>query len=361
MPDAPPNPGAPLRVDATVTGAAAESLARIDEAERLGLDRVLVTETAHDPFPLLAVAGQRTARVELGTGVAIAFARTPMTLAYSAWDLQTFTGGRAVIGLGSQVRAHVERRFGMPWSRPAARMREFVLATRAIWRSWQHGERLDFQGEFYRHTVMPAPFNPGPLPHGAPPPRLLVAAVGPRMARAAGEVGDGILCHPLTTPDHLRRNVLPDVYAARQRARDEDAEWTRGPGTFEVCGGVLAAVGRDDRELEAAIAGVRERIAFYASTPGYEAVLEARGWGGLHAELHELSRQGRWAEMGRLVDDEVFDAFAVSGSPTEAAREIDARYRGVLDRVSVVLARRADLRTGLETSVALRALGAQES
>jgi probable F420-dependent oxidoreductase len=346
-----------LRVDATVTGAPAESLARIDEAESLGLDRVLVTETAHDPFPLLAVAGQRTARVELGTGVAIAFARTPMTLAYSAWDLQTFTGGRAVIGLGSQVRAHVERRFGMPWSRPAARMREFVLATRAIWRSWQAGERLEFQGEFYRHTLMPAPFDPGPLPEGAAPPRLLVAAVGPRMARAAGEVGDGILCHPLTTPDHLRRNVLPDVYAARRASSADGAAWAQGE--FEVCGGVLAAVGRDDRELEAAIAGVRERIAFYASTPGYEGVLEARGWGALHTELHGLSRAGRWAEMGRLIDDEVFDAFAVSGSPAQAAREIDARYRGVLDRVSVVLARKADLRTGLGTLLALKALGSE--
>lgn len=347
-----PNRGAPLRLDATVTGAPAEALERIDEAERLGLDRVLMTETAHDPFPLLAAATQRAGRIELGTGVAIAFARTPMTLAHSAWDLQALSGGRAVIGLGSQVEAHVQRRFGMPWGRPAARMREFVLATRAIWRSWQHGERLDFRGEFYRHTLMPAPFNPGPLPHGAP--RLLIAAVGPRMARTAGEVGDGILCHPLTTPEHLRRVVLPAVSEARRSALGEGVEWAGRP--FEVCGGVLAAVGRDERELEQAIAGVRERIAFYASTPGYEAVLEARGWGGLHTELHELSTAGRWAEMGRLIDDEVFDAFAVSGSAAEAAREIDARYRGVLDRVSVVLARGADLRTALDTLVEIRAL-----
>lgn len=348
-----PSRGIPLRADATVTGAPAECLERIGEAEGLGLDRVLVTETAHDPFSLLAAATQRATRIELGTGVAIAFARSPMTLAHSAWDLQALSGGRAVIGLGSQVKAHVERRFGMPWSRPAARMREFVLATRAIWRTWQHGEKLDFQGEFYRHTLMPAPFNPGPLPHGAP--RLLIAAVGPRMARTAGEVADGILCHPLTTPEHLRRVVLPDVFEARRAAQAESADWTNRP--FEVCGGVLAAVGRDDQELEKAISGARERIAFYASTPGYEAVLESHGWADLHTELHALSKAARWAEMGRLIDDEVFGAFAVSGSPQEAAREIDARYRGVLDRVSVVLGRGADLRTGLETLVALRALG----
>jgi hypothetical protein len=175
------------------------------------------------------------------------------------------------------------------------------------------------------------------------------------MACTAAEFGDGILCHPLTTPGHPRRAALPTVFEARRAAHAGGAEWTDRP--FEVCVGVLAAAGRDDREFESAITGVRERIAFHASTPGYEAVLDAHGWGGLHAELHALSKASLWAEMGRLIDDEVFGAFAVSGSPAEAAREIDARFRGVLDRASVVLARGADLRAGLETLVELRALG----
>lgn len=222
----------PLRLDATsAVELSGELAARVDAADS-GVDRLLVTETARDPFQVLAAAAQRTTRVELGTGVAIAFARTPMTLAVSAWDLQRSSGGRAVIGLGSQVRAHIERRYGMPWSRPAARMREFVLATRAIWDAWQHRTKLEVRGEFYHHTLMMAPFDPGPLPHPAPP--VLLAAVGPRMARVAGEVADGIICHPMATPEHLRDQVLPRVFEARRAAEAAGAAWTRRP--FEVCG-----------------------------------------------------------------------------------------------------------------------------
>lgn len=343
----------PLRLDATsAVELSGELAARVDAADS-GVDRLLVTETARDPFQVLAAAAQRTTRVELGTGVAIAFARTPMTLAVSAWDLQRSSGGRAVIGLGSQVRAHIERRYGMPWSRPAARMREFVLATRAIWDAWQHRTKLEVRGEFYHHTLMMAPFDPGPLPHPAPP--VLLAAVGPRMARVAGEVADGIICHPMATPEHLRDQVLPRVFEARRAAEAADAAWTRRP--FEVCGGVLAAVGRTDEELEHAIAGVRERIAFYGSTPGYEAALDARGWHDLHTDLHALSRQSRWPEMAALIDDAVLDAFAVVGTPAQVARAVDGRYRGVLDRVSLALSRKADPAAAYDTIAEIRALG----
>lgn len=341
-----------MKVDATLAGAPADCAALIADAEARSFDRALVTESAHDPFQLLAVAAQRTSRIELGTGVAIAFARSPMTLAYSGWTLHALSGGRAVIGLGSQVRAHVVRRFAMPWSRPAARMREFVLATRAIWECWQDGTKLDFRGAFTTHTLMPQPFNPGPLPYD--PPRLLVAAVGPRMAEAAGSVGDGIICHPFATAGHLRERVLPAVFAARAASERGKAAWTTRP--FEVCGGVLAAVGRTDRELEQAIEGVRERIAFYGATPGYEAVLATLGQSDLHIELHGLSQQNRWQEMGRLVDDDLLHAMAVVGTPAQAARELRVRYDGVLDRVSLALSRRADPVTALETLTELRAL-----
>jgi probable F420-dependent oxidoreductase len=343
----------PLRLDVTFGGRPEEAVAGIEEAERRGVDRALVSETAHDPFQQLAVAASRTPRIELGTGVAIAFSRTPMTLAHSAWDLQRGSGGRAVIGLGSQVAPHITRRYGMPWSSPAARMREFVGATRAIWQSWQTGDRLSFRGDFYTHTLMTPMFDPGPLPQG--PPRVLVAAVGPLMAQVAGEVGDGVICHPLTSAAYLTDRLLPHV----RRARDEAEAKADASGLtlrpFEVAGSVLTATGRTEEELAASVAGIRERIAFYASTPSYRPVLEHHGWGGLHEELHRLSVRGRWQEMGPLVDDEVLDAFAVVGEPAEVARTIGARYRAVLTRVSVSLPGDADPAVAFDVLEHLRA------
>jgi probable F420-dependent oxidoreductase len=327
-----------LRADASVAGAPAEAAALVEEAERRGLERALVTETASDPFQVLAVAAARTKRIQLGTGIAVALARTPMTLAYSAWTLQALSSGRAVIGVGSQVERHIARRFAMPWSRPAARMAEVARATRAIWDAWQDGVPLDFRGEFYTHTHMPGPFNPGPLDGGPPP--LLIAAVGPLMARVAGEVGDGVLCHPLTTPEHLRTRLLPEVSAGRSRAEQAGEPWAMR-GAFEVAGAVFAAVGRGDQEIAAAVQGVRERIAFYAATPAYRAVLDDLGLHDLHERARGLARTGQWQEAARLVDDDVLHTFAVVGTPAEAAREIQARFRGVLDRVSLVAGRRA--------------------
>ncbi|GAA4985434.1 TIGR03617 family F420-dependent LLM class oxidoreductase [Kitasatospora paranensis] len=343
----------PLRLDAIAPEGVGRIVAAAREAENRGLDRFTMSETAHNPFLQLARAADRTASIELATGVAIAFARTPMALAYEAWGLHEASGGRAVIGLGSQVKPHILRRYGMPWDRPVARMKEYVGAVRAIWNSWQTGERLAFRGEFYTHTLMTPVFDPGPVAQGTPP--ILLAGVGPLMTAAAGAVADGLVCHPFSSLPYLTGTVLPGVLAARAKAEAEGAAWTSRP--FEVVGSVLTATGRTEEELAANRVLIRERIAFYASTPAYRGVLDTHGWGGLHEELHRLSVRGRWQEMGELIDDEVFDAFAVAGEPAEAAREIHRRYAGRVTRLSVSGPSEADPDLMLDVLAAVRALG----
>jgi len=344
---------APLRLDATASGGPGQVLAAAREAEERGLDRFTMSETSHNPFIQLARAADRTDSIELATGVAIAFARTPMTLAYEAWGLHEASGGRAVIGLGSQVKPHIVRRFGMPWDRPAARMKEYVAAVRAIWHSWQTGERLAFRGDFYSHTLMTPVFAPDPIAQGTPP--ILLAGVGPLMTATAGAVADGFISHPFTSLEYLTGTVLPGVRAARAKAEAEGAAWTSRP--FEVVGSVLTATGRTEEELAANFVQVRERVAFYASTPAYRGVLEAHGWGELHDELHQLSTRGRWREMGELIDDEVYGTFAVVGEPAEVAREIHRRYAGVVTRLSVSGPEDADPDLMLDVLTAVRALG----
>jgi probable F420-dependent oxidoreductase len=335
-------PAEPLRLDLGI-GTQPDIAKAAVIAERHGIDRVLVPETAQDPFPPLAVAASHTASVEVGTGVAIAFARTPMTLASSAWTLQRMSGGRAAIGLGSQVKAHITRRFGMPWSSPAARMREFVAATRAIWAAWQTGEKLNFRGEFYQHTLMNPLFDPGPIEQGPPP--VLIAAVGPRMAATAGTVGDGVICHPFSTAAYVTERITPVVRDARAEAAGEPWASAR---PFEITGNVFTVTGRTEAEYAANRAGICERLAFYGSTPAYRAVLEHHGWGDLHEDLHQLSLQGRWKEMGGLIDDDVLGVFAVvAEDPATAGRLLRERYTGVYTRVSIALAGESDLELAL--------------
>ncbi|MFI7672381.1 TIGR03617 family F420-dependent LLM class oxidoreductase [Actinophytocola sp. NPDC049390] len=305
--------------DGTAGGSIVEIDAQVRHARRAGLDGVWTTETSRDPFLPLLLAAQRAPGMTIGTAVTVAFARSPMTLAATANDLHAMSGGRFVLGLGSQVAAHITRRFSMPWSAPAARMREFVLALRAIWASWQTGERLHFTGEFYSHTLMPPLFRPEPNPYGTPP--VLVAAVGPRMTRVAAEVADGLLVHSLTSERYLREVTLPLLGERRTG--------------FTVSYPGLVATGADERALTAAIAKVREQIAFYAATPAYRAVMELHGWGDLHTELHRLSRRGDWATMTGLVDDTVLDTFAVVGEPAAAGAEIARRYSGLVDRFAL--------------------------
>jgi probable F420-dependent oxidoreductase len=299
------------------------------DLEARGYAGVWASEADHDPFLPLLTAGLATERLQVGTAIAVAFARSPMTLAMTAHDLQRYTGGRFVLGLGSQVKPHVERRFSMPWSPPVERMREYVAALRAIWGAWQDGTRLRFQGEHYQHTLMTPMFSPQAHEWGAPPVHL--AAVGPGMTRLAGEVADGLLAHGFTTARYLRERTLPvltEGLEAAGRAREDV--------TVSLPGFVVT--GRTDAERAEAAAAVKATIAFYGSTPAYRPVMELHGWDSLADELHALSvgrREDKWTAMRDLVDDEVLETFAVVGDPTEVGPAVRARFDGLVDRFSV--------------------------
>jgi probable F420-dependent oxidoreductase len=311
-----------VKVDATIRGFDLAEVADWSRrCEEIGFDGIWSTETNHDPFFPLVVAAGVTSRVELGTGIALAFPRSPMHLAYAAWDLQALSHGRFVLGLGSQVRAHVTKRFSSEWSRPAARMREIVLAIRAIFEAWDSGEPLQFRGEMYRHVLMPPAFSPGPFPYGRPP--VQIAAVGERMLEVAGEVADGILVHPLQTELYIRETLLPALARGLERGGRER-------GALEVS--LAQFVVTNDEEAEE----VRRRIAFYGSTPAYRHVLDLHGWGDVHEELYRLSRTNGWAEMPAVVTDEVLETVAVvAGSPEEAGRRLGERWKGLVDRVNL--------------------------
>jgi probable F420-dependent oxidoreductase len=295
--------------------------------EKAGYDGGFSFEGRHDPFLPLAVAAQQTERLELMPAIAVAFARNPMLLANLAYDMQLLSKGRFMLGLGSQIRPHIERRFSMPWSRPAARMRELVLAIRAIWASWQEDARLDFRGEFYTHTLMTPVFNPGPNPYGLP--RIFCAGVGPRMTEVVGEVADGFLVHPFHTPEFLRQVTLPALERGLERGG-------RARGDFEIGAQLILALGDDEESLQAAKNGARAQISFYGSTPAYRPVLECHGCGDLQTELHRLSREGRWLEMAGRIDDTLLERIAVVGGRAEAAAKIRARCAGLVDRVSLI-------------------------
>jgi probable F420-dependent oxidoreductase len=303
------------------------------ELEDLGYDRAFSFEAKHDPFVPLAVAGEHTSRIELGTAVAIAFARTPMTLANVAWDLQTVTGGRFVLGLGSQIRPHVEQRFSMPWAPPVDRMRELVLAIRAIWHAWETGERLAFAGEHYTHTRMIPAFDPGPNPYGLP--RILTAGVGPLMTEVAGEVADGFLVHPVNTRRSLQELTLPALARGAARAGRDVAD-------LEVVCVTIVVTGRTEEELARSREAVRQQLAFYGTTPAYRPVFELHGFGDLHPELKALARDGRWVEMAALIPDELIETVAVVGEPHEIAPQLRARLAGISDHVSLVNNRAPD-------------------
>jgi len=295
------------------------------EAEAAGYDGIWSAETSHDPFfPLLLAAGH-TERLELGTGIAVAFPRSPMHMANIGWDLQAYSKGRFILGLGSQIRAHIEKRFSATWSRPASRMRELILAMRAIWSSWQEGTKLDFRGEFYTHTLMTPFFNPGPNPYG--PPKVFLAAVGERMTEVAGEVCDGLLAHAFTTEAYMRDVTIPALERGMAKAGKTRSE-------FEISCPTFVITGTSEQEVEAADKGVRQQIAFYGSTPAYKTVLDKHGWGELQPELNHLSKQGEWVQMGTLITDDVVDAFAVRGEPEDIPKLILARYGDVMDRVT---------------------------
>ena len=315
---------AALKVDVQLSNSVLDAADRGRALESAGVDGAFSFENSHDLFLPLAAASP-VCSLDLFTNVAMAFPRSPMHLAYTAYDLQELSGGRFRLGLGSQVRAHVENRFGSRWGRPVEHMREWVLATKAILWHWQERTPLRFEGEYTRHTLMTPAFNPGPNPHGIPP--ILVGALGPKMNEMAAEVADGILVMPFNSGQHMAERTVPAIKRGLATAgRDRDA--------IEITVEVIVGVGRNDRELEEATR-IRSLLGFYGSTPAYKAVLDVHGWGDLQPELNRLSKQGNWAKMSDLIDDEAMHTLAVHGTPAACAEEIVARFGQWADRVCV--------------------------
>lgn len=291
-------------------------------AEASGYSGITTLENRHDPFLPLAVAATRTQSLELSTGVAIAFLRSPMSTAHIAWDLQTASEGRFVLGLGPQIRAHNERRFSVPWGPPVPRLREYVNALRAIWTAWRGGAPLRFEGEHYRFTLMPPNFMPERSE--LPPPPVTLAAVGPAMLRLAGEVADGVRLHPFCTRPYLEQHVLPNLELGFARSGRQRRH-------FEINGGGFLATGRTDAEVDAMLGWVRERIGFYASTPAYWPVLEISGYRDLGPRLNALTKAGRWSELAAEIPDDLVHACTAVGRFDEIGAVIAARYAELSD------------------------------
>jgi probable F420-dependent oxidoreductase len=317
-----------MKVDGGISTDLSKAAASAQEAEAAGYDGAWSAETAHDPFFPLLLAAEHTERLELGTSIAVAFARNPMTLAHIGWDLQAFSKGRFILGLGSQIKPHITKRFSMEWSHPAPRMRELILAIRAIWDTWQTGAKLAFRGEFYTHTLMTPFFAPDPADLGEfGVPKVFLAGVGELMTEVAGEVCDGFICHGFTTERYLREVTLPALARGRAKAG-------KSMEGFEIVGPSFVVTGNDDAEMSAAEDGTRQQIAFYGSTPAYKGVLELHGWNGLHEELNALSKKGEWVEMGNLITDDILNTFAVVASLDQIATELLRRYGHVIQRIS---------------------------
>ena len=301
--------------------------------EEIGYDGAFSFEAKHDPFLPLVRAADRTQHLQLGTAIAIAFARNPMNLANLGYGLQSLSEGRFILGLGSQVRPHIEKRFGMPWSQPAARMREMVLAIQAVFRSWEHGEPLDFRGEIYSHTLMIPAFDPGPNPFGPPP--IYTGGFGPRMTAVAGEVADGFITHPFHSRKSLLENALPALEAGLARSGRSRAD-------LNVICPTLVVTADSEEDYRRVVEAARKQLAFYGSTPAYRPTLDCHGWGELHLELNRLSKLGKWDDMAGLISDEVLDTIAVVGARDEIAGRLRERLAGVADGVSLTHNRAPD-------------------
>ena len=317
-----------MKVDGGIGSNLAQVPNSAKEVEAAGYAGAWTAETSHDPFFPLLLAAEHTTTLEIGTSIAVAFARNPMTLANIGWDLQSYSQGRFMMGLGSQIKPHIEKRFSMEWSHPAARMREMILAMRAIWDTWLNGTKLDFRGDFYTHTLMTPFFTPDAsemAPYG--PPKIFLAGVGEKMTEVAGEVCDGFLCHGFTTERYLREVTIPALARGRAKAG-------KTMDGFEIVGPSFVVTGTNEKEMSAAAAGTRQQIAFYGSTPAYKGVLELHGWDGLQDELNTLSKQGKWVEMGNLITDDILNTFAVVAEPEKVAPELASRYGDIIQRLS---------------------------
>ena len=313
-----------MKIDANLPAVALKDAAAIGQAaEDLGFAGIWSSETQHDPFLPLALIASETQQLELGTAVAIGFARSPATLAYTAWDLAALSGGRFALGLGTQVRAHIERRFGMPWpDSPVAKLREMIAAVRTLWQTWQAGERLNFRGDYYKLTLMTPFFNPGPIDSPSIP--IFLAGVNPGMITLCGEVGDGLHAHPLHSERYLREVIRPALQAGAERSG-------RDPEAIQLS--VSAFMITEESEADF----VRSQVAFYASTPAYRRVLALHGWEARAEQLSALARRQEWTEMASLVDDEMLETFALVAPAEQMSTAILERYDGLVDRVTPYL------------------------
>jgi len=298
-------------------------------AEALGADGLFTTETQHDPFLPLAIAAEHTSRIQLGTAVAIAFARSPMTVAHTSWDLAALSGGRFILGLGTQVKPHIERRFGMAWPEsPVSKLRDFIAALRAIWGAWQTGERLNFRGEHYKLTLMTPFFNPGPIRHPNIP--IYIAGVNAPLIKLAGEAADGFHSHPYHTRRYLAEVVVPNIEAGAAKAGRKRSDVVVEAPAF-------VAVGGADSERAAMRESMRSQVAFYASTPTYHSVMNLHGWEAQAEQLSALAAKGSWADMPKLLTDDMLAEFIVEGTWDDIGAKLRAKYDGLADRIMIYL------------------------
>jgi len=300
-----------------------------EEARRLsaiGYDGVYTLEGNSDPFLPLVIVSEHCPELDIATGIAVALPRNPSHIAYQAWDLQKFSKGKFILGIGPQIKAHNEKRFGVPFNRPAARMREYILAVKAFFDCWQDGSRLDFQGEFFQHTLMTPMFNAGPNPYGKPP--ITLGAMGPKMSQVAGEVADGLIVHPFNTLPFLLEQQLPVVRKGIADSGRSDKDFI-----FQV--GTMVVTGANEEEYQAADKSLRSLLAFYGSTPAYIPPMEAVGYADLQPRLNKLSKEGKWDQMSALIDDEFLNHFAVCAEPGDVAQQVFNKYGDFADRLSI--------------------------
>ena len=324
-----------MRMDTSLGLSRTESITEIathgKKAEQLGFDAIWASETRHDPFLQLALVAAHTKSIKLGTNIALAFPRSPTTLAYTAWDLQRMSQGRFILGLGTQIKAHIERRFGMVWDRPTARLREYILALRHIWECWQTGAKLNFRGEFFTLTLMSPFFNPGPIsPNEHPNIPIYIAGVNEKLCQLAGELCEGFHVHPFHTPKYLSEFVLPHIETGLRvsgRARSH----------IQLASSVFVVAGDDAAERAKNREAVRQQVSFYASTPSYHIVFALHGWQAIATQLSALAARGKWDEMPTLISDEMLTEFAVEGTWAQLPALLRIRYTGLLDRISLYL------------------------
>jgi len=307
-------------LDAGLPQVTLNEVPRIAEAaESIGFDALWTSETQHDPFLPCTLIAEHSSRLRFGTAIAVSFARSPTNLAYTAWDLASQSRGRFMLGLGTQVKAHIERRFGMTWESPAAKLREMILAMRALWDTWQNGTKLNFRGEFYKLTLMTPFFDPGGIEHPDVP--IYIAGVNEHLCRVAGELCQGFHVHPFHTAKYIREIVLPNIKQGAQVANRTRAD-------VSLSSAIFVATNDDEREA------VRQQISFYASTPTYKTVLDAHGWGEVNQKLGALAARGKWDEMPALITDDILNEVAIIAPPAEVPARIKQRYTGLLDRIT---------------------------